>query len=85
MRALVPLACLMLDACASQSPAPPTPPPAVAAATCPPVVSYSNVEEAAQADALDALKGRDPNSPLIGLIIDYGHMRAAARACVAAQ
>lgn len=84
MRAFVLMACLVLAACASH-PAASLPPPAMAAATCPPVVSYSNVEEAAQADALEALQARHPNSPLIGLIVDYGHLRAAARACVATQ
>jgi hypothetical protein len=56
--------------------------PAVPIAQCFPVVPYSASQEAAQADAYDALPA---NSPLRPLIDDYGHERAALRACASVK
>lgn len=47
-------------------------------AQCYPVVPYTPAQESAQASAYDALP---PSSPLRSLIDDYGHERAALRAC----
>lgn len=56
--------------------------PAAVVAQCYPVVPYSAAQEAAQASAYDALP---IGSPLRSLIDDYGHERAALRACAVAK
>ena len=61
-----------LCGCASTEPA------ATSAAICPPVKAYSKAEEAALAKAVAAL---DSRNALIGAMLDYGRLRAAARAC----
>ena len=55
--------------------------PISAAPICPPVKAYSKAEEAALAKAVAAL---DSRNPLIGAMLDYGRLRAAARACAKA-
>jgi len=52
-----------------------------AAAICPPVKAYAKAEQAALAEAIAALS---PSNPLIGAMLDYGRLRAAARACAKA-
>jgi hypothetical protein len=64
---------LAITACATTKPSPPpAPPPA-----CIPIRVYTPAEDAAIKSALDAL---DSGSPLIGALLDYGKLRAAARA-----
>lgn len=62
---------LLLCACASEPAAQPV-------LLCPPVKTYTKAEEAALADAVGALRA---GNPLIGAMLDYGRLRAAARAC----
>ncbi|HUO22684.1 MAG TPA: hypothetical protein VMU59_09240 [Caulobacteraceae bacterium] len=54
----------------------------VAVAECPAIKTYTPAQDAALADALAALPD---GSPLAGAMIDYGQLRAEARACAAAK
>jgi len=51
----------------------------VAVTSCLPLANYTKAQEAALADAVEALPR---GSPLIGFIGDYGAMRDADRACL---
>ncbi|HUJ48059.1 MAG TPA: hypothetical protein VLV55_13075 [Rhizomicrobium sp.] len=62
---------LLLSACASEPAAQPV-------SVCPPVAAYTKADEVALADAVSALP---PDNPLIGAMLDYGRLRAAALAC----
>jgi hypothetical protein len=66
---------LLLSACASEPAAQPVP-------ICPPVKIYAKAQESALANAIAALPA---DSPLIGAMLDYARLRAAARACAKRQ
>lgn len=72
MRHLVILAglCLMLAACAGSL--------VTATPVCLPLKPYTAAEQAAQGASLAKLPADDP---LVGLVLDYGAMRDADRAC----
>jgi hypothetical protein len=75
MRALlITASVLLLAGCAAM-------PAAAPVAQCPPVKVYSQAEQDALATAVAALP---PENPLIGAMLDYGRLRAAARACMVA-
>jgi hypothetical protein len=75
MRAAI-LACLLLCGCATQQAPKPV---AVTTTVCVPLKTWTPAQEAAMADALQAL---EPANPLVGAMTDYGAMRAADRACL---
>lgn len=50
--------------------------------TCIPLKAYSPAERAALAAAVEAL---EPTNPMVDAMIDYGRMRKADVACVAAH
>lgn len=78
------LACLLLAGCAtapqtatiSAEPVTQT----VAKTICPPIISYTQVQESALAAAIKMLPA---DSPLVGAMVDYGQLRATIRACTA--
>jgi hypothetical protein len=71
MRAIVFAAsAFLLTACAGT--------PVAAPPACPPVKTYSQADQNALAAAVTALP---PDNPLIGVMLDYGRLRAAARVC----
>ena len=61
---------LLLIGCATPAAAP--------TSVCPPVKVYSRSQQDALAAAVASLP---PDSPLIAAMLDYGRLRAAARAC----
>jgi hypothetical protein len=61
----------LIAGCATTAPRPPV-------SVCIPVVAYSPAVQAKAADELDKLP---PGSVLAQMIVDYGAMRDAARAC----
>lgn len=65
---------LLLAGCA-------TTPSATPASVCPPVKTYTQTEQDALAAAVAALPA---GNPLTGAMLDYGRLRAAARACAKA-
>lgn len=69
---LLALAAATLGACAA------APAARLDGVVCVPAKAYTPAEEKALAAAIAALPA---NSPLGGAMVDYGHMRAAARAC----
>jgi hypothetical protein len=46
---------------------------------CLPQATYTPAEQRAMADAVEALP---EGSPLVGVVVDYGKMRAANKACL---
>jgi hypothetical protein len=60
---------LLLAGCTTAQPSAPE---------CPPVKIYSQTEQNALAVAV---AGLPPDNPLIGAMLDYGRLRAAASAC----
>lgn len=76
--------CFVLAGCGTVQSAPiiPTGPATqtVVKVVCPTPKTYSSAQEKAIGDAVAAL---DPMSALVGLVADYGSLRASLRACSA--